>query len=306
MGEITVAYINRTLAAHDANMTRNLGPNTECSLSDSERETLAAQFETDLRIAIEWAGILTDDTTLEGLIRACLDQNEVPKQVEEAIRNVMSVPFSRILGDEVPPLAACIAELISQASDTVLFVSCGLRRSRASWRQLGCDRGITGEAARRKFAKDALLIRGLLASDRFRSVRWAAMRMQADFGSVVPADSRIVEHWKARLDEDSFEALRWLANYIYDDDWILQSQIGKISDILQKLNNAIGNAWLLSTKELEDVVVELGYPVRPETSLQLLRDRGSWRDIGDGWLVRWDGTLHDKGRTPPVVAIDRP
>ncbi len=294
MGEITVAYINRTLATHGASMTRNSGPNTECSLPDSERKSLAAEFEPDLRIAIEWTSVLTDDTTLEGLIRACLDQDKIPEQVEDAVKNVLRVPSSHLLEYEVAPLTECIADLVSKVSDPNLLASCGFGRSRAPWRVLGGERGITGEAVRRKFARDSLLIRGLLASDRFRTVRWATKRLQADFGAFVPNDSPIVEHWRTRLGEHNFEALRWLANYVYDGDGWLRSPIAKISDIVQKFDQAIGNSWLIRAEDLENLVVELEHPVHPETSLRLLRDTGSWCDIGDGWLIRWDGTIQDK------------
>ena len=291
IGEVTVARINKALAERGADAFGRSDPNAEVARPAVEPAPAAAQIEPDLRIVVEWAGVLTDDMTLGGLVGACLDQDEVPGQVENAVKNVLRVPSSHVLGYEVPPLAECIADLMSNASDPSLLASRALDRTRVPWRVLGHDRGVTGEAVRRRFAKDALLIRGLLASDRFRAVRWATKRLQADLGALVPADSRIVDHWRARLGGHNFEALRWLAYFTYDGDWILRSPDTKISDFVRKLDQAIGDAWLVRA---EDLVVGLGHPVHPEASLKLLEDTGPWRDIGDGWLVRWDGTLQAK------------
>lgn len=291
VGAITLGRINKALAAQRGHIGSRSDPNTGIPRSAIEGAPAAAQLERDLGTAVEWAGVLTDDTTLGGLIRACLDQDGVPDAVGDAVTNVLRVPSSHVLGHEVSPLAERIADLISSATDPNLLASREFGRSRTPWRALGRDRGVTGEAVRRRFAKDALLIRGLLASDQYRAVRWATKRLQADFGALIAADSRIVSGWRTRLGERNFEILRWLARYTYEDEWLIRGPDTKLADLLQELDEAIGDTWLVRA---QDIVVGLERPIRPEASLKLLEDAGPWRGIGDGWLVRWDGTLQTK------------
>lgn len=290
VGEVTVGRIKRALAMRGANISSQPGPGARLPQPAIELEP-AADFEPDLGVAVEWASVLVDNITLSELTEACLNREDVPRQVDAAVKNLLRLSPQQFLRHEVTPLAERIGDLVSTASNPGLLASREFGRTRTAWRTLGKQRGLTGEAVRQRLAKDALVIRGLLASDRFRAVRWATKQLQADFGELVPADSPIVDHWRTRLGEHSFEALRWLARYTYDHDWLLRGPNTKISELVHKLHRAIGDEWLVRA---EDVVAELEHPVRPEASRKLLAETGTWRDIGDGWLVRWDGTLQDK------------
>lgn len=254
-----------------------------------EREQ-AAPVDFDLVTAAAWTSVATDDLTVGGLVAACLSDDGIPEEVGEAVRRLQSVPLSQLVGSEVATLAERISDLVSEASGPELAAR-EFVRSRPTWRALGKQHGVSGEAVRKRVAKDAVQLRGRLAGDRFRSVRLAARRLCDEFGLAVRADSPVVEAWRARLGEHCFEVLRWIARYGYDGDWLLRDADTARADIAQVLDDAAGDEWLTS---VEDLCNKLPGPVLPEAVLALLMESGRWRDIGEGWLVRWDVPLYVK------------
>ena len=135
----------------------------------------AALPDLDVMTVAAWASAVADDLTLGGLISACLSEDEVPEEVRYAVQHLRSVPLSQLVGSEVPPLAESISALVSSVSAPELAAR-EFSRSRPPWRQLGQQHHVSGEGVRKRVAKGALHIRGLLASDRFRAVRLAATR----------------------------------------------------------------------------------------------------------------------------------
>ena len=300
VGELTVCRINQALAKHGPKATSRSAAAAYLSPSVVAREP--GPKPADLRTAAEWASVVTEDTTLGGLVEACVNDDGIPKQAGDAVANLLALPFARLSGHEATPLSERLDDLLAEASDPGLLADREFQQARPTWAKLGRDRGVTGEAVRRKVARDALMIRGLLASDQFRAVRWAAERLQAEFGLAVRADSDIVEGWKARLGEHRFEALRWIARYVYDDDWLLHGTTTTRSGLAQALDDAAGDEWLFKAEHL---VCRLSGFVRPEAALGFLMESGVWRDIGDGWLVRWDGPLQSKAERV-LALVGRP
>ncbi len=240
----------------------------------------------DVMTAAAWTSAVTDDLTLGELISACLNEDGVPEEVRDAVEHLRSVPLSQLVGSEVPPLAKSISALVSEVSAPEL-ASREFGRSRPPWRQLGQEHGVSGEAVRKRVTRDALSVRGLLASDRFQAVRLAAQRLQDEFGLVVRSDSPVVEAWRERLGDEPFEALRWIARYNYDGDRLLR-EVDTAASLAHLLDGAVGDEWLVKAEDLIDC---LPGPVRPEEARWLLMESDRWRDIGDGWLVRWDVPL---------------
>ena len=300
VGELTVSRIHKALTEHGAKATSRSAVATY--LSTAAVAPVPGPEPADLRIAAEWASVVTDDTTLCGLVKACVNDDGIPKQAGDAVANLLAVPFARLSGHETTPLAERIDDLLAEASDPGLLAAREFQQARPTWATLGRDRDVTGEAVRRKVARDALMIRGLLASDRFRPVRWAAERLRAEFGIAVRADSDVVEGWRARLGEIRFEALRWIARYVYDDDWLLLGANTTRSGLAHALDAAASDEWLFKAAHL---VCRLPGFVRPEAALSLLLESGVWRDIGDGWLVRWDGPLQAKAERV-LALVGRP
>jgi hypothetical protein len=296
IGELTVSRIHMALASHGARATSR-------SAADACQSASAAAPEprpesADLRIAAEWASVVTDDTTLGALVEACVNEDEIPKQAGDAVANLLAVPFAQLSGREVAPLSERIGDLLAEVSDPGLLAAREFQQVRPTWASLGRDRNVTGEAVRRRVARDAPKIRGLLASDQFRAIRWAAERLRTEFGIAVRSDSDVVEGWRVRLGDARFEALRWLARYVYEDDWLFGAGTTR-SSLARALDDAVGDEWLFKA---EDLVCWLPESMRPEAALSFLMESGAWRDIGDGWLVRWDGPLQVKaGRVLALV-----
>ena len=74
------------------------------------------------------------------------------------------------------------------------------------------------------------------------------------------------------------------------------------ADIDQALDDAAGDEWLIN---VEDLCNDLPAPVLPEAVLALLMESGVWRDIGEGWLVRWDGPIQAKAERV-LALVGRP
>lgn len=289
VGELTVARIHKALAAHGWKKRGHaaVAAAWQQLVCDSDRP---APSDPDLATAIAWTSAVADDLTLGGLVSACLSEDGTPEAVDDAVQSLRSLPLSQLVGSEVRPLAERILDLVSEES-TPELVAREFSQFRPSWRQLGQQYGVSGEAVRRRVVRDELRIRGQLASDSFQSVRLAAQRLQDEFGIAIRSDSSVVEIWRARLGHHQFEALRWIACYSYDGDWLLRGAETTCTDLSQALDDASGQEWLIQP---EDLLSGLPGPVRPEAVRRLLMESGAWRDIGEGWMVRWDVPLHVK------------
>ena len=214
----------------------------------------------------------------------------VPREVGDAVEDLLAVPLWRLTGHEVRPLGELIEALLSTANDPELLVGRECSRVRPTLEVLGRERGLSRERIRQKVADDVLLVRGFLASDGFRAVRWAAKRLETELGLAIPAGTDVVTPWMERLGERRFEMLRWVACYAYDGDWLVRGKSAR-SEIAQALDSAVGDEWLIRADNLFDA---LAGRVHPEAVHVLLLESGAWRDIGKGWLVRWDGPLQVK------------
>ena len=53
----------------------------------------------------------------------------------------------------------------------------------------------------------------------------------------------------------------------------------------------LATQWLIKAEDLTDALASI---MGPEALLAFMTGTGAWRDIGDGWLVRWDGRLEVK------------
>ena len=244
----------------------------------------------NLRVAAEWTSAITDDLTLGGLFTACGSDARVPDEVGEAVEGLLTTPLSRLSGHEVTPLRELIEAMLSQAKDPELLFARECSRVQPTLAALGREWGVSRERVRQKVADDALLLRGLLTSNRFRAIRWAAKRLAAELGLAIPAESNVVKPWIDRLGERRFDILRWIACYGYEDGWLVRSRSAR-ADLAQALDDAVGNEWLVRSQDLMGALASL---VRPEAVNVSLLESGAWRDIGAGWLVRWDGPIHVK------------
>ena len=233
----------------------------------------------------------TDDATLGGLVDAH-QTPDVPLEAAPATEDPPAIPLSELVEYDTVPLGERITDLLSHANDPLLFLvkKPELGQLHSAWTAFGQRRGTTDEAARKAVAHDAQLIRSLLASDEFETVRRAVEKMQNHLGIIAPPASDILAQWRSLLDEPQFEALRWLACYHHEGGWLVRDSATSKDSVMQALDEAAGGDWLVRADDLFARVDGL----RPGSGLALLAESKTWRDIGDGWLVRWDGTLQDK------------
>ncbi len=263
-----------------------------------------------LPTAAQWARAATPQTTLGGLLTALYDGLPVPAQAVEEVERLLATPLP-----EVPTLPVLIEELLGEAQDPELLLAREFVRDRPTLESLGRERGVTRERIRQIVAADSEALRGWIRHVQYRPILWAIDRFQAEIGAVRRAESALVCVWRDRLGEPAFEALRWLSgySYSYDDEWIYglgttardlkklleSTQIedwlhlgGSVAkDLDRLLNETLSKEWLVQVEELVEKMPGLGDTAAASA---LLVGTGKWRDIGDGWLVRWDGPIQAK------------
>ncbi|WP_419850430.1 hypothetical protein [Candidatus Poriferisocius sp.] len=288
IGTLTVERINKALESHKPTISRDIWADNIALQRDSETKTTLPDPNT--YVAIEWARAFTDDDTLGGLLKAHENGIDIPPEVAKAIAVIHATPISQLTGHQVPLLGDQIDELIAEVHEPELFLARECSRQRPTLEELGDSRGLTRERIRQIVAKDAGYIREASASERFQTVQWGAERLSAEFGLVIPADHHAVKQWKTRLGDYRFEILRWIAGYVYKDH-LLQKGVNARSELLALIADTIGDGWLVN---IEDVLSDLGIPILSDVAQNTLVDSGGWRNIGDGWLVKWGGTIHDK------------
>ena len=194
------------------------------------------------------------------------------------------------LGHEMASLEQLTEELLSLAADPDLLAMRELQRGRPTLARLGRERGITAEAVRMRVVRDSSLVRDRLVSDRFRIVRWTAGLLKADLGLVALVEGDAVQWWVRRLGASRFEFMRWIAGYVYSGELLLRD-VGERADLQRAIDDAVGSQWLVKVEDLTDALAGI---VDPEALLAFMLGTGAWRDIGAGWLIRWDGRLEVK------------
>ena len=288
VGDLTVERINEALKYHLPTILQYSRIDDSLPQSSNETETILPDPKT--YVAIEWARAFTDDDTLGGLLQAHRSGIDIPKEVATALDIILDTPIPEFSGHHVPLLADQIDSLIAEAGDPELFVARECSRHRPTLEELGDSRSLTRERIRQIVARDSEHIRVALASEQFQTVRWSADQLSTEFGLVIPIEHYAVEQWKTRLGDRRFEFLRWVAGYVHKDH-LLQKSANARSELLELISDAIGNGWLVN---IEDILCDREIPVLPDIAQNIMLDSGGWRNIGDGWLLKWDGTIHDK------------
>lgn len=195
----------------------------------------------------------------------------------------------RLLRHETAALGPLAEELLSQAAYPDLLAARELRRDPPTLASLGSERGICTEAVRMRIVRDASLLRGRLGSERFEVVRRAAAWLRADLGLVALADGDAVRQWVGELG-GCFEFMRWIAGYVYSRELLLRGR-GARAGLQAAIDDVVGTEWLVRADDLTGALAGI---IDPGALLAIMTDTGAWRDIGDGWLVRWDGRLEEK------------
>jgi hypothetical protein len=291
VGVLTLRRINEAVAAH-APAPSELGSATDrpvtALLSRTESNPLAAPF-TEMACSSVWVRTVLGGDTVGDLLSACRGGAEVPDAVRSEIQELLATRLPEPAHSS-PSLADLIDLVIQEAGDPELLVARECSREQPTLEVLGQRRGVTRERVRQKVVKDAAKVRSALGAGRYQGLRWALERLQGELGLVAPATSETVAEWSDRVGGDRFQILRWLGGYVYRDGWLLRGS-GALADLTAALDKAIDGAWLVRAEDLRN---GLELAVADDTALEFLLASGTWRDIGDGWMVRWDGPIQVK------------
>ena len=248
----------------------------------SEGDTLANEALGGLRAAAEWAAVIDSQTTLGGLLAAVGNGLPVPSEVAAEIERLLASPLPRSAA-----LSELVESLLAEALEPDLLFARECCGDPPTLESLGRKQGITRERVRQKVAQDVERVKTQLQASEYRAVRWAVERFRAEVGRVNPVESAAVHRWRRHLGERTFEIFRWLSDYTYKGEWLLDGP-STLSELEGQIEVSLGDEWLVSIEELGRGLSSFG---EVETVKRVLTASGAWRDIGEGWLVRWDGPL---------------
>jgi hypothetical protein len=293
VGALTVRRINDAVAAHALAMTHGM---RSTGADETTGRTLATGKGPNseallfrLRCSSVWVRAVIGGDTVGDLISAYSAGVNLPNAVRAEVEELLGtrLPDAPLSSASLPDL---VDQIVQEATDPDLLVARECAREQPTLEALGKLRGVTRERVRQKVAKDVAKVREALGSARYQGLQWAVQRLRDDLGLVAPANSKAVAEWSDRIGEDRFQVLRWLGGYDYRDDWLIRGSEA-LPALTAALDKAIDGAWLVRAQDVRD---ELEPAVDGDTALEFLLASGAWRDIGDGWLVRWDGPIQAK------------
>ncbi|MYD35249.1 MAG: hypothetical protein F4W98_15440 [Acidimicrobiales bacterium] len=252
----------------------------DASQGSSESDATASETLGDLRAAAEWAAAVAGQTTLGGLLAEFRNGRPVPIEVAGEIERLLASPL---------PYSAALSEfvenLLAEAREPDLLFDRECTGDPPTLEVLARKQGLTRERVRQKVAQDAERVKTQFRAREYRAVRWAVERFRAEVGRINLVESAAVLRWRRHLGERAFEVFRWLSGYTYKEEWLLDGP-AVLSELKGQVEALVGDRWLVSIEELGRGLSPFG---NVETLTHVLAASGAWRDIGEGWLVRWDG-----------------
>ena len=287
VGERTIQRINKTLRSYEQALPSEL---REAIFSETAVVEQVPPLPTallpdrDLPATGEWTAALGLSTLGDVLARRD-DGLPMPEEVAEELALFLAKSFSHSVS-----LTDLLEGLLGEAKHPGQLFDRECADNPPTLETLGQQRGVTRERIRQLVASDVLTVRAQLETARYRPVRWAVERFRAELGDVGRNTSEAVRAWQDRLGNRSFEFFRWLANYSHEDEWLVETSL-TLPKVTRQLEGVVGDEWLVSSEAL---LHEQSIFLRREDVVAFLVATDRWRDIGDGWLVRWDGSIVDK------------
>ena len=255
---------------------------SDASQRGAENDKSTNEALSDLRVAADWAAVVAGQTALGGLLAEVGNGLPVPAEVAAEVERLLASPLPRSAS-----LSELVENLLAEALEPDLLYARECCGDPPTLEDLGRVHGISRERVRQKVAQDIERIKTQLHTAQYRAIRWAIERFRAEAGRVNLVESGTVRRWRQRLGERPFEILRWVSGYSYEDAWLLNGA-DALSELAEQVDALAGNRWLVSIDDLSRGLSAFG---DVEVLASALVASGSWRDIGEGWLVRWDGPL---------------
>ncbi len=160
-----------------------------------------------------------------------------------------------------------------------------------SFAVLGKRFGITAEAARRLNKRaNGVVINAIKNDHRLETIRWRAYDLATQLGSGVPLNSSLALSVLADKSDEQPIALWHAGPYHKQDDWLVRAGEDPKVRVTRAIRDHDGP--LLTRDQLIEIMAQAEIPA--STLISVISSIGLLRDIGDGLLVKWYGTIPDK------------
>ena len=282
----------------------SISGHTDTTLSRFLRDNLA-----DLTLLNQW-GTACGADTIQALV-GLLSEDHLPKDIESALRNVLNSPLSAVTApttaawptphDQQPVLTG---DLLETVLDYTTFAQFVLTPDPPTFTQVGKELHITGEAVRRRLAREKVRVRTFIEeSADWTNLRWAIeRRFPPDLWLIATTD---VEWLVELIDLPGLDERRWkLATKLLlwlagpytpapQCPRLLISDYKRYEQLriaLEKESKAVASA-----RDLQWVEDTADHWQIPTATFTAALERLRWKQLGDNWIP-WPHNTPDRCR----------
>ena len=290
IGAKTVQHIHATIVDQESSLRATIESSPSFLMRLQDQEGVDNSRRIELTATSAWATVVAGTRDLGAILDFYRMDSRAPPEVEQEIEDLLSLSLDGRHGREFLPLHDALSALLEGVPDVELLSRRKFSRSRPTFRELAEERGVTPEAVRRSVARSTEVIYTNLHSSPNRAVKWAIDYFSRECGAIISAEASLVQSWQARVGYAQFEFFRWLAGYRYDGGWLVYQRSAEAT-VWSAIDQVAGDEWLIRIDDLKEAISGM---LSLDELHGLVNDYCPWRLIGDGWLVRWDGSLEAK------------
>jgi hypothetical protein len=294
------ANIGPPLVGPDADLIANGSP-----LIKAVRTPEQATVWSFLGTFSQWATDTHDAHTVGDLLSSL--NGTIPSELLEALAEVSSLRLTDVFpsAEETSNLRTIVGHFLNAIGPDARFV---IQRHIVAptgrlptLESLGQGEQITRERVRQIISQGVKRAEQLRELAEYQLLAWRADSLRKVLGTACSAKSpqviAAIEH-AVRGFEDPTDCLAsefmlWFAGeYREKDGWWVSKKARNLEAILPSVQAALDGDWLLSRQLLTDRLAGIG--IGGELEDADLRTLSNWRNIGEDWWVRWDGSIGDK------------
>lgn len=250
-----------------------------------------------------------------GEVLAALD-SPMPSDLSDELARASELQIIDVVPhlDTVPDASGLIDDFLRSVGPDVRFViqrhivgPCGRMPTLESVAEV---EGLTRERIRQRIKRGLVQAEQLRGVDKYRLLNWRAEELARVMGSACPINapsvtSAINEAIRGFDDPDgclASEFMLWFAGeYRERDGFWVSGEVGQLQTILSSVRVTLEGEWLLTRDKLLEMVAGVGILVDlNDADVEMV---SGWRCIGDGWWIRWDGSLGDKAERVLRLAL---